>query len=179
VRLGSAWFFSSLLCQASLHSALPKDNAVFPAMFHPALMADSGWIRYQFRSSAGTVSALGSLMLDADVRRRLQWIRIGQYENSFDYTSWDWIEQKRGVYASSPLLEDAVDSLVDDGIVVERRLNSGTEGGRGWHQFAKLSANADQYIDTGVNAQSVDYRVHAINANGSSAYSNVVRTLTK
>jgi hypothetical protein len=65
------------------------------------------------------------------------------------------------------------------GIVVERRLNSGTEGGRSWHQFAKLSANADQYIDTGVNAQSVDYRVHAINANGSSAYSNVVRVSAK
>ena len=31
-----------------------------------------------------------------------KWIRIGQYENSSDYTSWDWIEQKRGVYASSP-----------------------------------------------------------------------------
>src|ERR1700719_3103779 len=25
-----------------------------------------------------------------------KWIRIGQYENSSDYTSWDWIEQKRG-----------------------------------------------------------------------------------
>src|ERR1700686_3399336 len=36
-----------------------------------------------------------------------KWIRIGQYENSSDYTSWDWIEQKRGVYATSPLLEDA------------------------------------------------------------------------
>ena len=32
-----------------------------------------------------------------------KWIRIGQYENSSDYTSWDWVEQKRGVYASSPL----------------------------------------------------------------------------
>ena len=31
-----------------------------------------------------------------------KWIRIGQYENSSDRTSWDWIEQKRGVFASSP-----------------------------------------------------------------------------
>src|SRR5215472_836316 len=75
-------------------------------------------------------------MFDAGV----SWIRIGQYENSSDYTSWDWIEQKRGAYATSPLLEDAVDSLVDSlklsweahggeptGMVVERRLNSGTE----------------------------------------------------
>ena len=35
-------------------------------------------------------------MFDAGVK----WIRIGQYENSSDYTSWDWVEQKRGVYAS-------------------------------------------------------------------------------
>ena len=29
-----------------------------------------------------------------------KWIRIGQYENSSDRTSWDWIEQKRGEYTS-------------------------------------------------------------------------------
>src|SRR5712664_1046900 len=40
-----------------------------------------------------------------------KWIRIGQYENSSDRTSWDWIEQKRDVFSSSPELEDAVDSL--------------------------------------------------------------------
>src|ERR1700747_612546 len=45
-----------------------------------------------------------------------KWIRIGQYENSSDRTSWDWIEQRRGVYASSRELEDYVDSLVDNGI---------------------------------------------------------------
>src|SRR5215471_7767470 len=51
-----------------------------------------------------------------------KWIRIGQYENSSDRTSWDWIEQKRGVYASSPELEDAVDSLVDNGMHVQAQL---------------------------------------------------------
>src|SRR5437667_5616783 len=40
-----------------------------------------------------------------------KWIRIGQYENSSDRTSWDWIEQKRGVYSSAQELEDAVDEL--------------------------------------------------------------------
>jgi len=34
-----------------------------------------------------------------------KWARIGQYENSSDRTSWDWIEQKRGVFSSSPELE--------------------------------------------------------------------------
>ncbi len=51
-----------------------------------------------------------------------KWIRIGQYENSSDYTSWDWVEQKRGVYAASPELEDAVDSLVDNGIKIQVQL---------------------------------------------------------
>lgn len=56
-----------------------------------------------------------------------KWIRIGQYENSSDRTSWDWIEQKRGVYASSPELEDAVDSLVDNGMDVQVQLLYGNQ----------------------------------------------------
>ena len=51
-----------------------------------------------------------------------KWIRIGQYENSSDRTSWDWIEQKRGVYSSSPELEDAVDSLVENGVNIQVQL---------------------------------------------------------
>ena len=57
-------------------------------------------------------------MFDAGV----SWIRIGQYENSSDRTSWDWIEQKRGVLSSSPELEDAVDSLVENGVKVQVQL---------------------------------------------------------
>ena len=33
-------------------------------------------------------------MFDAGV----SWIRIGQYENSSDPTSWDWVERKRGEF---------------------------------------------------------------------------------
>jgi hypothetical protein len=51
-----------------------------------------------------------------------KWARIGQYENSSDRTSWDWIEQKRGVFSSSPELDDAVDSLVDNGVNVQVQL---------------------------------------------------------
>ena len=51
-----------------------------------------------------------------------KWARIGQYENSSDRTSWDWIEQKRGVFASSQELEDSVDSLVDNGINIQVQL---------------------------------------------------------
>jgi hypothetical protein len=51
-----------------------------------------------------------------------KWIRIGQYENSSDRTSWAWVERKRGVYASSPELEDAVDSLVDNGMNIQVQL---------------------------------------------------------
>src|SRR5437667_10910979 len=51
-----------------------------------------------------------------------KWIRIGQYENSSDRTSWDWIEQKRGVLSSSQELEDQVDSLVDNGVDIQVQL---------------------------------------------------------
>jgi hypothetical protein len=51
-----------------------------------------------------------------------KWIRIGQYENSSDRTSWDWIEQRRGIFASSQELEDHVDSLVDNGMNIQVQL---------------------------------------------------------
>ena len=51
-----------------------------------------------------------------------KWIRIGQYENSSDLTSWDWIEQKRGVYAATPGLDDYVNWLVDNGINIQVQL---------------------------------------------------------
>ncbi len=57
-------------------------------------------------------------MFDAGV----SWIRIGQYENSSEPTSWDWVEQKRGVYAAPPGLDDFVGSLVDNGVKVQVQL---------------------------------------------------------
>lgn len=57
-------------------------------------------------------------MFDAGVK----WIRIGQYENSSEQTSWDWVEQKRGVFAISPAVDDAVDSLIDNGVNVQIQL---------------------------------------------------------
>jgi len=60
-------------------------------------------------------------MFDAGAK----WIRIGQYENSSDFTSWDWVEQKRGVYAVAPDVEDYVDSLVDNGVDVQVQLHYG------------------------------------------------------
>ncbi|HUI41761.1 MAG TPA: fibronectin type III domain-containing protein [Terriglobia bacterium] len=57
-------------------------------------------------------------MFDAGVK----WIRIGQYENSSDQTSWDWIEPKRGVLSVSPELDDYVNSLVDNGVEVQVQL---------------------------------------------------------
>ncbi|HZT69669.1 MAG TPA: fibronectin type III domain-containing protein [Terriglobia bacterium] len=60
-------------------------------------------------------------MADAGVK----WVRIGQYENSSDLTSWDWIEQKRGVYAAPPGLDDYVNWLVDNGIKIQVQLMYG------------------------------------------------------
>jgi hypothetical protein len=60
-------------------------------------------------------------MFDAGV----SWIRIGQYENSSDPTSWDWVEQKRGVFAVAPEVDDYVDSLVENGVQVQVQLMYG------------------------------------------------------
>ncbi len=60
-------------------------------------------------------------MFDAGV----SWIRIGQYENSSDYTSWDWVEQKRGVFAVRAEVDDYVDSLADNGVKVQVQLMYG------------------------------------------------------
>ena len=49
------------------------------------------------------------------------------YENSSDYTSWDWIEQKRGVFAAPPGVDDYVDSLVDNGVNVQVQLMYGNQ----------------------------------------------------
>ncbi len=57
-------------------------------------------------------------MFDAGVN----FIRIGQYENSSDYTSWEWVERKRGEYSVLPALDDYVNSLVENGIHIEVQL---------------------------------------------------------
>jgi hypothetical protein len=53
------------------------------------------------------------------------WIRIGQYENSSEPMSWDWVERKRGVYEVSPELDDYVNSLVENGVKVQIQLMYG------------------------------------------------------
>jgi hypothetical protein len=60
-------------------------------------------------------------MYDAGVK----WIRIGQYENSSDWTSWDWVEQKRGTMVIAPELDDFVDSLADNGVAIQVQLMYG------------------------------------------------------
>ena len=51
-----------------------------------------------------------------------KWVRIGQYENSSDWTSWDWVEQKRGVFSVPQQVDDYVDSLVDNGVLIQVQL---------------------------------------------------------
>ena len=60
-------------------------------------------------------------MFDAGV----SWIRIGQYENSSDPTSWDWVERKRGIFSVSPEVDDYVDSLVENGVRIQIQLMYG------------------------------------------------------
>ena len=52
----------------------------------------------------------------------VKWVRIGQYENSSERTSWDWIEQTPGHYAVTTDLDEAIRSLGDNGVAVEIEL---------------------------------------------------------
>ncbi|HEX6804449.1 MAG TPA: fibronectin type III domain-containing protein [Terriglobales bacterium] len=52
----------------------------------------------------------------------VKWVRLGQYENSSEKTGWDWVEQSPGQYEVLPEVDDAVRSLVDNGISIEIQL---------------------------------------------------------
>ncbi len=52
----------------------------------------------------------------------INFIRIGQYENSSDYTSWDWVERKPGEYSIPTEVDDQVNSLVENGVHIEIQL---------------------------------------------------------
>lgn len=52
----------------------------------------------------------------------IKWVRIGQYENSSERTSWDWIEQTPSHYATTPDLDEAIRSLVENGVHIEMEL---------------------------------------------------------
>ncbi len=52
----------------------------------------------------------------------LKWVRLGQYENSSEKTSWDWIEQTPGHYAASADLDEAIRSLAENGVQIEIQL---------------------------------------------------------
>jgi hypothetical protein len=57
-------------------------------------------------------------MFDTSVK----WLRIGQYENSSERTSWDWVEQTPGHYAVTEDLDEAIRSLADNGVDIEVQL---------------------------------------------------------
>jgi hypothetical protein len=52
----------------------------------------------------------------------VKWIRLGQYENSSEKTSWDWVEQTSGIYTVRPEVDEAIRSLVDNGVSIELQL---------------------------------------------------------
>jgi hypothetical protein len=52
----------------------------------------------------------------------VKWVRLGQYENSSEKTSWDWVEQTRGVYTVAPEVDEAIRSLFDNGVSMELQL---------------------------------------------------------
>ena len=61
------------------------------------------------------------------------------------------------------------------GSVVERRVEDAKDGRGTWKRIANLAAGRAEYSDATVkNGQRVAYRVRAVNAEGESAYSNIV-----
>jgi hypothetical protein len=52
----------------------------------------------------------------------VKWVRLGQYENSSEKTSWDWVEQHPGEYTVRPEVDEAIRSLSDNGIAIELQL---------------------------------------------------------
>jgi len=57
-------------------------------------------------------------MFDAGIK----YVRIGQYEDTSDISGWDWVEQEKGRFAIKPELDLYVDSLVDNGTIVQLQL---------------------------------------------------------
>jgi len=55
----------------------------------------------------------------------IKWARIGQYDSSSDLTSWDWVERRRGVYSLPQEADDAINSLVENGVEIELQLEYG------------------------------------------------------
>jgi hypothetical protein len=52
----------------------------------------------------------------------VKWVRIGQYENSSEKTSWDWVEQTAGRYSVLPEVDEAIRSLRENGVQIEIQL---------------------------------------------------------
>jgi hypothetical protein len=62
------------------------------------------------------------------------------------------------------------------GSVVERRVEDAKDGRGAWKRTANLPAGTVEYSDASVTTdERVAYRIRAVNAEGESAYSNVVR----
>jgi hypothetical protein len=52
----------------------------------------------------------------------VKWVRIGQYENSSEQVSWDWVEQTPGQYVVPKDADEAIRSLLDNGVSIEVQL---------------------------------------------------------
>jgi len=52
----------------------------------------------------------------------VKWVRLGQYENSSEKTSWDWVEQEPGVYRVRSEVDEAIRSLYENGVSIELQL---------------------------------------------------------
>ena len=86
--------------------------------------------------------------------------KFAQFGRYRDYRKVDW-----QVHGGSP-----------SGIVVERRISQSDSAKDSWSRIAKLPATATEYSDSALRkGERFSYRVRAVNSDGESAYSNIVR----
>lgn len=52
----------------------------------------------------------------------VKWVRLGQYENTSEKTGWEWVEQTPGEYRVLPEVDEAIRSLVENGVSIELQL---------------------------------------------------------
>jgi hypothetical protein len=138
---------------------------------HPVLIdVVSGEIR-QVKWKAGTTDTLEALPVKDSIlavtdESYFDWPVLPEAPSSLNLA----------VTGNTAKLDWQVHSGGPTGIVVERRIEEGESAKTSWSRIAKLPATTTEYSDPGLKkGERFAYRVRAINGDGESAYSNIVR----
>jgi hypothetical protein len=138
---------------------------------HPVLIdVVSGEIR-QVKWKAGTTDTLEALPVKDSIlavtdESYFDWLVLPEAPSSLNLA----------VTGNTAKLDWQVHGGGPTGIVVERRIEEGESAKTSWSRIAKLPATTTEYSDSSLKkGERLAYRVRAINGDGESAYSNIVR----